>query len=333
MDQHQRSMRLGATVIAFAVLLRLFSAGYLDTVARFLAQPKIASFLTYLETGRIVRFSASEGFSLTFFPESPAPVFAGTTEELPLFGAEDARNVQVKYSCSLRPDLEALMCRSLDWELEDEEPTVLILHTHATESYTRSPGETYAESAAFRTLDEDYNLVSVGQRLAQVLEAGGVHVIHDRTLHDYPSYNGSYDDARTTTQAYLAQYPSIRLVLDLHRDASGDLNNQMKTHALVDGNSAAQLMLVLGSDGAGLAHENWQENLALGLKLYTQLERIAPGICRPVDLRPYRFNMDLSEGALLVEVGAAGNSRQEALAAVEVLGQGILALKHGAQTE
>lgn len=334
MDHQQRSLRVGAAVIASALVLRLFAAGVFAPVARFLAKPNIASFLIYLETGRIVRFSASEGLSVYFSPESPVPVFhidPIRAEQMPEFDEADAERVEIRYNCSLRPDLKELITRPLSWDLTAAEPTVLILHTHATESYTPVAGEDYTESAAFRTLDEAYNMVSVGDRLAQVLEEGGITVLHDRTLHDYPSYNGSYNHARAAMEEYLEQYPSIRLVLDVHRDASGDLNNQMKTSAQVDGVSSAQLMLVVGTNASGLKHDDWEENLALALKLYTQLETLSPGICRHINLRAQRFNQDESSGALLVEVGAAGNTHDEALVAAEVLARGILSLKHGTE--
>ena len=172
-------------------------------------------------------------------------------------------------------------------------------------------------------------MLSIGDRVAALLEAGGITVIHDRALHDYPSYNGSYSNARSSIQAYLQQYPGIRLILDLHRDASGDDDNQMRTYTQVEGVDSAQLMLVIGTGASGLGNEHWEENLALGLKLHVQLEKIAPGIMRYVNLRGQRFNQDLAAGMLLVEVGAAGNSHEEALVAAEVLAQGILSLARG----
>ena len=332
MDHQQRSLRVGAAVILWALLLRLGAAGTFEPVAEFLSQPKTASFLIYLETGRIVRFSASdEDSAAVFAPESAEPAFTEETQEasLPTFTAEEGNGVEIRYNCSLRPDLGALITEPLSWDLTGDEPTVLILHTHATESYTRSSGEDYEESAAFRTLDEGYNMISVGDHLTELLEEGGLTVIHDRTLHDYPSYSGSYSAARKAIRAWLEQYPTIQLVLDIHRDASGDNDSQMKTQATVEGRSSAQLMLVVGTNASGLDHPDWQENLALALKLQVQLERNAPGICRYINLRSQRFNQDESPGALLVEVGAAGNTHAEALTAVEVLAKGILDLKYG----
>ena len=331
MDNEKRSLRAGAVVILCALILRLGMGGFFRPVARLFAQPNMVSLLIYLETGRIVRFSDSLGDATVFVPVAQTetePATEGPT--LPCFAAADSGAVEIR-GVEAEADVEALLEKPLQWDLTGDEPTVLIYHSHATESFTPSPGENYQESSAYRTLDRDYNMVSIGTRVAEILEAGGVKVIHDRSLHDYPSYNTSYNQSRESMAAYLEQYPSIRLVLDLHRDASGDSSNQLTTHATVDGEDCAQLMLVVAAGTSARPVPQWQENLALGLKLQVQLERAAPGITRYVNLRSSRFNQDLSPGALLVEVGAAGNTHAEALRAAEVLAEAILTLKHGSK--
>ena len=329
MDQQQRTLRLGAWMILLALGVRLIAGGIPEPLLDTLSDPNIQSFLIYIETGRNVRFSPSSEELSDFDGESPGPM--GNAEGvLPVFGAEQAALVDIRYSCDLRPDVSGLIARPLEWQLRSDEPTVLILHTHTTESYTKQ-GEAYTETSAFRTLDESYNMLSIGDRVAQILGAGGITVIHDRELHDYPSYNGSYNHAREAMDYYLKKYPTIQLVLDLHRDASGDLNNQMRPLAEVNGQSTAQLMLVVGTNASGLAHPAWEENMALASKLHAVLEASAPGITRPITLRAQRFNQDLSPGALLVEVGAAGNTHKEALLASEILAEGILALASGSQ--
>ena len=337
MDHQNRSLRAGAAVILLALVLRLGTGGFFQPVVQLLRQPNIASLMIYLETGRIVRFSDSPGQSTAFAPISlqTAPTEPATEPEaaaVPVFSASDAEAVPI-LGVEVQADTGDLMEEPLEWDLRSGEPTVLILHSHATESFTRSAGEDYQESSAFRTLDEDYNMVSIGSRVAELLEAGGIRVLHDRQLHDHPSYNDSYIQSRKSVQEYLAEYPSIRLVLDLHRDASGDNSNQMTTAATVDGEPSAQLMLVIAAGTEARPVPQWKENLALGLKLHVQLERIAPGICRYVNLRSSRFNQDLSPGALLVEVGAAGNTHAEALKAADVLAEAILALADGANVE
>ena len=335
MDTHLKTLRIGTAVILCALCLRLGARGFFDPVVRWLSSPHIQSFFIYLETGRNVRFSPSVQDLSISLGESPPPILPLLLPEeparLPVFGESDAQALDIRYSCNLRPDLSELLTEPLNWDLTGEAPTVLILHTHTTESYTKTTGD-YEETSAYRTLDERYNMLSVGDALERILKEGGIKVVHDRELHDYPSYNGSYTHARKQILSYLAEYPSIRLVLDLHRDASGDLKNQFRPTAMVDGASAAQLMLVMGTNASGGKHPDWERNLSLGLKIQTQLERIAPGITRPISLRAQRFNQDLTHGSLLIEVGAAGNTHEEALRAAEVLGKAILTLCHGTES-
>ncbi len=333
MDDQKRTLRFGAAVIACAVLARLGADGAFRGVAEWFRRPETQSFLIYLETGRKVRFSPSLTEKSEPVAESPPPSLPPETEpvSLPVFSAADASLADMLYACSLRPDLETLMAQPLTWDLTGSEPKVLILHTHATESYTKK-GEDYKESSAYRTLNESYNMVSIGQRVAELLQQAGITVIHDRELHDYPSYNGSYNHARKSIQEILEEYPQICLVLDLHRDASGDVNNQFRPVAQINGEATAQIMLVMGTNAAGLTHPDWQENLSLGLKLHAQLARQAPGITRPMSLRAQRFNQDLTPGSLLIEMGATGNSHAEALRAAEQLANAIIALAGGTES-
>ena len=154
-------------------------------------------------------------------------------------------------------------------------------------------------------------------------------MIHDREIYDYPSYNGSYTRARQAISQWMDQYPSIVMVLDLHRDASGDPNDQLQTAVTLEGSQYAGLMLVMGTDDSGLNHPDWQKNLALGLKLQSLMEDILPGITRPLNLRSQRFNQDLTPGSMIVEVGAAGDSHQQALRSIEILARAIVALSRG----
>lgn len=327
MDQRRQALMVGTAVIVLAVAFRLLSAGFLSPATAFVCSPKVLSFIMYMETGRVVRFPVD-------LPAEPEQT-DGPTEQRPTqtpdmpeemvvtFSPQDLEFVQVQYHCSHRPDLEQLLTKPLEWNLKDKEPAVLIVHTHATESYT---GDDIDYSGYFRSLKADQNMLAIGSEIARVLEAGGISVLHDKTLHDYPNYNGAYNNSRATIKACLEKYPTIRMVLDIHRDASASTSGQFATSATVGGEKSAQLMMVVGTKTAG-----WEENLALGLKLTALLEQENPGLCRPVDLRSERFNMDLSPGALLVEVGAAGNTRKEALIAANALAQSILQLAKGAE--
>ena len=312
--------------LVLAMVLRLISvAGAIP-----LQNNDLMSFLVYLQTGRVVRYPASPA------PEQPLPTTPPpTTQPNPQqpvglqLTAEDADLVQLHDLVDYEPDVEQLLLSPLDWDLTGDAPQILILHTHGTESYTQQPGEIYEEDSDYRTFNSSYNMLSIGEELTQVLTAGGISVLHDRTLHDYPSYSGSYDHARETIWAYLDAFPTITMVIDLHRDALDfEQNPQLTTLASVGGNRSAQLMLVAGTDH-NVPYSGWQENLAMGVKLTAVLEKMYPGITRPIQLRPQRFNLDMTPGSLLVEVGANGNSHSEAVTAVRALGAAILAIAQG----
>lgn len=327
MDRERLVLQTGAAAVIFALGLRLLCA--LPNAA-WIDRQTLFSFLFFTETGHRISFIPESQ------PEEPTDPTVATLsiapEALPVFTEQDANLVKVRSGWGYEADVPALLQTPLQWELAQPQPTVLILHSHATESYQNT--ENYIESSAFRTLDTRYNMVSIGAALKSRLEAGGIRVLHAEELHDYPSYNGSYDHSRQTAQQQLSLHPEILLILDLHRDALEDSSgNQTGPTVSVPGGSAARLMLVVGSDFGGQEHPQWQQNLALAVKLQAQLESRYPGICRDISFRSQRFNQDLSPGAILVEVGAAGNTRQEALAAADCLAQAILDLAHGTETE
>ena len=313
----QKALQVGAAVLALALLLRLAGSWQAGS-------EELGRTLLFFSSGRLV--------TETNPPETedaaqPTAEPAVQTAAVPVFGESQATLVQVNAAWEV--DTARLLQAPLQWQLKSDRPTVLILHTHATESYEKEAG--YTETSPYRTLDTGYNMVSVGDRVAQLLEAGGIRVIHDRTLHDYPSYNDAYSNARQAMEACLRENTGICLVLDLHRDATEDANGNQKHSAVtIDGTSSANLMFVMGSDKGSLSFPNWEQNLSLAVKLQAQLEQSHPGLCRPVKLVTSRYNQDLSTGALLVEVGTAGNTHAEALAAAEYLAEGILALANGA---
>ncbi len=328
----KRCLQLGAGMILLAVLLRWTSNGLGTRARAFFGSPQTASFLLYLQSGRRVQLPDGTVPGETEAAAIPGEAEAQETQppELLRFSQADTQLIDISYHSDYDPDLEALLCGALRWELAGDEPTVLIYHSHATECFTRSQGEAYTESSAYRTLDTAYNMVSIGAHLAQLLEQQGIRVIHDQTLHDEPSYSGAYTSSRKAVQAYLEEYPSIQLVIDLHRDAlSLDSPYQLDTQAQVDGRASGQLMMVVGTDDGGLFHPQWQQNMALALKLHVTLEKLYPGITRPISFRTQRFNQDLSTGAMLIEVGAAGDSHAEALTAAEALAKAIAALAWG----
>ena len=338
MDQYGKSIRFGACLIAGALVLRLLGSGAATALVDALTSPEAAAAILYLETGRVVRPGPTTPTTEPTDPTLETTVPEDTTtipptslpgQALAVFSSADAALVEVNNVCGYPTDVAGSLEKKLTWDLTAQAPTVLIVHSHGTESYL--PTGQYTESSAYRTQDTGYNMIAIGDRLVQVLEAGGVHAVHDRQLHDSPSYSDSYVNSRQSVRSYLDQYPSICLVLDIHRDAVEDSQgDQMAFTTQVNGTDTARLMMVVGSDASGLTHPHWPENMSLAVKLHAQLEKLAPGSCRPISFRSQRFNQDLSPGALIVEVGAAGNTLQEAMAAVELLGQAILDLAYGA---
>lgn len=210
-------------------------------------------------------------------------------------------------------------------ELSREDgPQVLIVHTHGSESYTMPAGQEYEASGDCRTLDTDFNVVRVGDELAKTLEEAGLSVLHDGTLHDYPEYSGAYGRSLKTVEDYLEQYPSIVFVLDIHRDAISDGNgNPYKVVSSAAGVNAAQMSIVIGTDGGGLEHPFWRENLKLAAAIQQRLLDSYPTLMRPITVRNSRYNQHVTTGALLVEMGAAGNSLDEALFSARLFGQAM----------
>lgn len=327
MEQERRAIRMGLCLILLALVIRFLGSGLPQTVMNLLKRQEVMSFLVYLETGRVVRSApdptepAAKPTQAATQPGEPAPT-------LPEFDAEEAALVEIYDFSDCTVDVPALLEQPLSWDLTGEAPTVLILHSHATESYTPTKEEPYQASSSYRTLDAQHNMVRVGAYLKELLEARGIAVIHDTSFHDYPSYNDSYGNSREAVQAWLEQYPSIQMVLDLHRDA-GEGEQQLSTATQVAGKERARVMLVVGTNSSGLYHPLWEENMSLAVKLQVWLERTYPGACRPICFRSQRFNQDLSVGALLVEMGAAGDTLEEALAAAELLAEGISSLAMG----
>lgn len=329
MDHQQQSLGIGSVLILAAVILRLLSTGALEPLAEALKAPQTAAFLLYLESGRVVhpqQVLLTEPTTVPTIPPETQPPQTEPTQTEPrevyCFAAEDAALVNVTYHASHRPDLSAMVTAPLRWELAGEKPTVLILHSHATECYL--PDGSFVQTSPYRTLDTSQNMVSLGELLARLLQQNGIRVIHDTTLHDHPSYNQSYTSSRKAVREYLEKYPSLVLVLDLHRDGV-DGQVQPDTSAQVHGQESAQLMMVAGTKQAG-----WEDNMALAVKLTAVLEKLHPGITRPISLRKQQFNQDLCPGALIVEVGAAGNTHAEAETAIHALAEAILALSWGA---
>lgn len=257
--------------------------------------------------------------------EQDYPVFLYTPPQRPqepgMFSPEDARLVSVRNRAEVVFDPEVLICSPLEFDFTASGPLILIVHTHATEAYTPEEGQTYEDMGNYRTTDTQYNVVRVGQALAQTLNAEGIETVHATELNDLPGYNDSYARTAQVIEDYLRQYPSIQMVIDVHRDAvENSQGDQLAMTAQLEGEEYAQLMLVMGSNASPLEHPNWEKNLSLALKIQAYCEERDSGFFRTMSLRAQRYNEHLTSCSILLEVGTAGNTLSQALRSAERFG-------------
>ncbi len=209
-------------------------------------------------------------------------------------------------------------------EFLNKDFSVLIVHTHTTESYTPSPKYDYTPSDTDRTLDKNYNMVIVGNYIEKTLKAKGINVYHDSTINDYPLYNGSYNRSSMNISNAIKNDPSIKIVLDVHRDAiEGSNGEKIKYVCDINGKKAASVMLVVGSNLSGLTHNEWEKNMNFAATVQSHIENMYPGLMRPINFRSQRFNQHLAPGGVIVEVGTNGNTLEEALLGAECFADGL----------
>lgn len=200
----------------------------------------------------------------------------------------------------------------------DNKKDIIIFHTHTTESYTPTEKFSYQMTGNYRTTDLNFSVARVGNDLTDLLTLKGYSVTHNTTLHDYPAYSGSYDRSYRTVSDMLNSGNSSQLIIDLHRDAVGSGTDYGPTVKIND-EVVAQLMIVVGTDGGGLEHPNWRENLKFAIKLQAKANEMYPGLFRPINLSSSRYNQHLSKGAIIIEVGATANTMEQCLGSMKYL--------------
>ncbi len=194
---------------------------------------------------------------------------------------------------------------------------VMIFHTHTCESYTPTENYTYEESGTFRTTDLNFSVSRVGDALSDQLLSYGFNVTHDKTYHDYPAYSGSYGRSQATVENLLVSHPGTDIIIDLHRDAITDTS--YAPSVIIGDETVAQLMFVIGTDGGGLEHPNWQQNLKFAVRVQEKANELYPGLFRPILLRNSRYNQQLGKAACIIEVGATGNTLEQAMGSMKYL--------------
>ena len=250
------------------------------------------------------------------FPDNGVP--SQTVKITNPAGYTSVRGVYIKNASNKTLDAAALASESFAAKLTDTAPQVLILHTHGSEAYTMPKGQEYVSTGTCRTSDTTCNVVRVGDEIASVLSAYGISVLHDRTLYDDPLYEGAYSRSLEGIETYLEKYPSISFILDIHRDAVEDAQHRQYKLISQEDPNAAQISFVMGSN-----HDGWQENLKLAAAVAEAIKTDYPTVMRPITLRNSNYNQHKSPGSMLVEVGAAGNSLEEALNSARIFADGF----------
>ena len=202
-------------------------------------------------------------------------------------------------------------------DVEVNKNKVVIYHTHTCESYTPTEQYQYTASGNFRTIDLNFSVSRVGDELEKWLSTYGCTVIHDRTYHDYPAYNGSYSRSLVTAQNVLSTNQDADIVIDLHRDAIAD--ETYGPRVKIGDEYVSQLMFVIGTDGANSAHTNWLQNLKFAIKVQQKANELYPGLFKPIILRNSEYNQHVAKAACIIEVGSTGNTLEESMGAMKYL--------------
>lgn len=325
MELRKKAAALGGILVLLHVALN--SAGYgspRELLSDFFSGQAIIERTVSIElSGFLVDNSSSPGASVTPEPTAdPVPTATPEPTQAPeILETVIAGGITVDNKTDYTIDTAQLLTEGPSQKLIAGQPQILIIHTHSSEAYTMDDFDRYVPSDDSRTQDLNYNIIRVGDVLTEALREYGLEVIHDREIYDYPSYAGSYTRTGEAIENYLAKYPSIAIVVDLHRDAIGSGDVVYKTVAEGEGNPCAQTMFVVGTNASGLEHPDWEENLKLALYLQSAVHSKHPTLQRAVKLVNERYNQQLTTGSLILEVGSNGNTLREALNAIELFAE------------
>ena len=236
------------------------------------------------------------------------------------------KNIYIKNDTDLDINISKLLSANLGYTIKkDGNAQVLIVHTHATECFLNEDKDYYTSADNSRTTDNSSNVTALGAIISEKLNSAGIVTLHDKTQHDYPSYNESYSRAAKTIRSYLKKYPEIKVVIDIHRDSVQSGSNKTKLTADIAGRRAAQVMLVMGSQSGNVKNfPDWQENLKLALRLQNNLESMYPTLARPLSLMSRSYNEPLTTGSMLIEIGTDANAFSEAVYSAELLANSLI---------
>jgi stage II sporulation protein P len=222
---------------------------------------------------------------------------------------------QTKYSI----DINKFLTEPLKLKADKVGPKILVYHTHTTESFLKSINELNKKNIASRSSDNQYNVVRVGEALISNFKKYNIDVLHNKTVHD-KDYNNSYLESLKTLTSNVKKYPSLKMTIDLHRDAVS--GQKLRVVKEIGGKNVAQIMFVIGTDSK-LTNPQWKENLKLAIKLQERLNEICPGLAKPIYISQNRYNQHLTNGSIIVEIGGDGNVIDECVRSTSYLAQAI----------
>lgn len=211
-------------------------------------------------------------------------------------------------------DGQKFLAKDLSIKQSGEQPQILIYHTHSQEGYSdAAPG------------DESGTVVEMGELLAKELTAYGYHVIHHTGKYDVPSRDYAYANAAAGLEEVLAEYPTVEVIIDLHRDGVG---NKTRLVTEVDGKTCAKFMFFNGlcrTKKTGMLEKfpnpNLEDNLALSFQLQLLAKEYYPTLVRRIYLKGLRYNMQYRPKSLLIELGAQTNTAEEARNTIPYIAQ------------
>ena len=215
----------------------------------------------------------------------------------------------------------------MDASRQEARARVLLYHTHTWEAYEMTESTQYTPTETWRTKDDRYNMVRVGEELAACLEELGFEVVHDKTAFEPPTLSTAYTRSLEMLEERLTAGERYDYILDIHRDAySGTYNGANSVNA--DGKNLAYVMMLVGK-GTGATNSgfderpDWPKNLDLAQRITDSMNAQVAGVSRDVKIKTGRFNQHVSTGALLIEVGNNRNTLEEALASCPVIARAL----------
>lgn len=200
--------------------------------------------------------------------------------------------------------------------LDNENPYILIYHTHGTEAYLP------ITSGRFHTEQREYNVITIGEIISEILTENGHRVKHVDIYHDIPSYNQSYARSLSTVKDELKNNESIKVIFDIHRDGiEGDLATLEKVQEAarisINGKSVATFSMVIGPD-----NPNKEELLKFANYIKHVSDSMYPGLCKGIIIKPSgKFNQYVSDYYALLEVGSNLNNIDEAKESAKYIGK------------